>query len=461
MNIIHQYVGAAKSFIWGKQAGPVPRRRNILIQFLRIGHLVIRDLLEGMLTLQAMSLVYTTLLSIVPLVAVSFSVLKGFGVHNLIEPALLNVLQPLGEKGIEVTHRIIEFVDNTRAGVLGSLGLALLFYTVVSLIQKIERSFNYTWRITEHRPFVQRFSDYLSVILLGPLLIFTALGITASITGSSVMQQLMEYQVIGWLISTISRLVPYLLVIAAFTVVYLFVPNTRVQTRAAFAGAVVAGFLWQTTGWAFASFVVNSTKYTAIYSAFATLIIFMIWLYLCWLILLTGASIAFYVQHPEYRTLQARNFRLSNRMKEKISLLAMAIVSENHYAGKDPMNTQDISKQLKITGELLKPVIDALVEKRLLVRIGDEDTVSGLLPARPAENMKVRDILDTIRRAEEHDNTTLDILPRHDAVDRLFESTEDAAHSSIGDVTLKDISLQMTRVEPAQNPAAVNIKSGS
>ena len=459
MNFIQQYIEAARSFIWERDTAHLPRHQYFLIQTLRIGNLVIRDLLEGMLTLQAMSLVYTTLLSIVPLIAVSFSVLKGFGVHNQVEPMLLNVLQPLGEKGVEITHRIIGFVENTKAGVLGSLGLALLFYTVVSLIQKIERSFNYTWRITEHRPFMQRFSDYLSVVLLGPLLIFSALGITASITGSSIMQQLMEHEVIGFFINIASRLVPYILVIAAFTMVYIFVPNTRVKTHAAFAGAVVAGILWQTTGWAFASVVVSSTKYTAIYSAFATLIIFMIWLYLCWLILLTGASIAFYVQHPENRTLQERTFQLSNRMKEKIAMLTMAIIGENYYANKDPLTMQDISTQLQVTGELMQPIIDGLVENKLLVRTGED--ISGLLPAQPAEAMKIIDVLKVVRRAEEQDNNTLDLLPNHDVIDRLYDNMETAMRNSLGSVSLKDVSLHISHVKPEADLAGGNIKTSN
>jgi membrane protein len=454
---IDHYLNTAKNYIWQTDTGPISRVQHYLIQTLRIGNLVIRDLFDGMLTLQAMSLVYTTLLSIVPLIAVSFSVLKGFGVHNQIEPALLNILQPLGDKGGEITDRIIEFVENTRAGVLGSLGLALLFYTVVSLIQKIERSFNYTWRITEHRPFVQRFSDYLSVVLLGPLLIFTALGITASITGSTIIQQLMEYEFIGWLINTASRLIPYVLVIAAFTVVYLLVPNTRVQPRAALAGAAVAGILWQTTGWAFASFVVSATKYTAIYSAFATLIFFMIWLYLCWLILLTGASIAFYVQHPEYRTLQQRHIQLSNRMREKIALLAMAVISENYYANKDPLTAQQIAKRLKITGELLKPVVDALIDNKLLVMTGSE--ACGLLPAKPVENLKVSEVLDTIRSAEEHSGGRMDLIPKNEAVDRVFDKMESAMRTSVDDVSLKDIALNIEHVYADQISPPVDIKS--
>ncbi|WP_455196914.1 YihY/virulence factor BrkB family protein [Kaarinaea lacus] len=426
-------------FVWGSDSKQLPRFQRTLIQALRISQLVIRDLVDGMLTLQAMSLVYTTLLSIVPLLAVSFSVLKGFGVHNQVEPMLLNLLQPLGDKGVEITQRIIEFVENTKAGVLGSLGLALLFYTVVSLIQKIERSFNYTWRVTEQRPFAQRFSDYLSVVLLGPLLIFTALGVTASISGSAVLQQLHQYETIDWFIRFIGRLIPYLLVITAFTIVYIFVPNTRVKFKSALIAAVVSGVLWETTGWIFASFVVSSAKYAAIYSAFATLIIFMIWLYVCWMILLIGASIAFYVQYPEYRTLQQRNFHLSNRMKERIALLAMSIISGNYYANRDPLTIQQVAKRINITPGLIKPIIDQLLNYNVLITTNGSKP--GLLPAQPPEVQKVIDILRVVRKAEEHSGGSVELLPKFETIEILYEKMNSALDQGFGDVTLKDISL--------------------
>ena len=172
--------------IWETDTRPLSPMTARAIRTLRVLYRVLGDVVDGQLTLRAMSLVYTTLLSLVPLLAVSFSVLKGFGVHNQIEPILLNVLAPLGERGVEITRQIIEFVENVKVGVLGSLGLGLLLFTVVSLTQKIERAFNYTWRVTEHRSFVQRFSDYISVILIGPLLIFSAIGITASICSRGV-----------------------------------------------------------------------------------------------------------------------------------------------------------------------------------------------------------------------------------------------------------------------------------
>ncbi|MDH3802623.1 MAG: YihY family inner membrane protein, partial [Deltaproteobacteria bacterium] len=236
--------------VWEVELSSLPWWKALLIRVLRVFYVVIRDLLEGQLTLRAMSLVYTTLLAMVPLLAVSFSVLKGFGVHNQIEPLLLNFLRPLGERGVEVTSRIIGFVDSVKAGILGSIGFALLIYTVISLIQKIERACNDTWHVNRSRPLSQKFSDYLSVILIGPVLVFSALGITASVMSTAVVQKMVAIKVFGSLMELATKLVPYLLVIAAFTFVYIFVPNTRVRFRSALTGGLVAGVLWETSGWA-------------------------------------------------------------------------------------------------------------------------------------------------------------------------------------------------------------------
>ena len=305
-------VGQLKSlitdFVWAADLSRLPRWHAAGIGAIRICWAVLRDFAEGQISLRAMSLVYTTLLSMIPLLAISFSVLKGFGVHNQIEPFLLNFLAPLGDKGIEIGTRIIEFVENVKAGVLGSIGLGLLVYTVISLMQKIERAFNFIWHVPQQRPFAQRFSSYLSVIAIGPVLVFSSLGITASLTSTSVVVALTSIEPFGTLIRAAGTLLPYLLVVGAFTFIYLFMPNTRVRVSAALVGAAVAGLMWDTAGWAFASFVVNATKYTAIYSAFAALVIFMIWLYVSWLILLIGANIAFFsgclvgpdVQHERF-----------------------------------------------------------------------------------------------------------------------------------------------------------------
>lgn len=433
-----------RHFTWDSDLSSLSTIQRYLAQSMKIAYCVGRDLLDGMLTLQAMSLVYTTLLSIVPLIAVSFSVLKGFGVHNQVEPMLLSVLTPLGEKGQEIASRIIEFVENTKAGVLGSLGLVLLFYTVVSLIQKIERSFNFTWRITKSRPFKQRFSDYLSVVLLGPLLIFSAIGITASVMGSAVAQELMQIEGVGWLITFIARLIPYLLVIAAFTVIYIFVPNTRVKIKAALAGAVVAGILWETVGWAFASFVVSSAKYTAIYSAFATLIFFMIWLYLCWMILLIGASIAFYVQHPEFRTQTSTSQDTSIRMKEKLALLIMTIISRAFYEDDSTVEDKALAEELKITPALLSPIVEQLLAAKLLLRTEGES--AGLVPAHPPEAITVLDVFRTVRESGESGVVSFAHLPAHESVDACIANLESILETETSALTLKHLAFNDSEI---------------
>jgi len=431
---LHQTITAA---IWDVRLEAQPTWKRRLIGAARILHLVVRDLMEGQLTLRAMGLVYTTLLSLVPLIAVSFSMLKGFGVHNQVEPLLLNMLAPLGEKGVEITSRIIEFVDNIKAGVLGFVGLALLIFTVISLMQKIERAFNYTWHLSEARSFGQRFSDYLSVILIGPLLVLTALGITASVTNTAVVQQLMAIEVFGELIRLGTRLVPYLLVIAAFTFVYAFVPNTKVRIGSAFVGALVAGALWESTGFAFASFVANSTKYTAIYSAFATLIIFMIWLHISWLILLIGASIAFYHQHPEQRSLDHRQPSLSGRMQEKLALLAMTLVARNYYQHKAAWTKAALAQHINLSMNALSPLLDHLVEEGLLAPT--KDKITRYLPAQPPDTLTLADIINAIRRIDENPHLCLERLPEEPGVDQAYAQLENCLQEALAGQTLKQL----------------------
>ena len=307
-----------------------------------------------------MSLVYTTILSLVPLLAISFSVLKGFGYHNKIEPMLQSLLVDLGPRGAEITEKIVGFVDNIKVGVLGFLGIALLFYTLVSMMQKIERAFNFIWHIARERSLIQRFRDYLSVLVVGPVLEFSSIGITASVMNDAVVREFTAIQPIGTVIEVGARLVPYLLISAAFSFVYGFIPNTRVNARSALVGGLVAGLLWNVLGWAFASFVASSANYAAIYSTFATLILFMIWLYLGWLIMLVGGAISFYHQHPEYIATPRGRLRLGARYKEKLALSVARAVAESFYRGAGPQSGDDLVRRLSATGEAVEIVIEAL-----------------------------------------------------------------------------------------------------
>lgn len=410
----------------------LPTWKRPLIGAVRIAWGIGRELSEGQLTLRAMSLVYTTLLSVVPLLALSFSVLKAFGAHNQLEPLLLSVLEPLGPQGVEVVENVIGFVDNMRVGVLGFIGLIFLLYTVIALVQKIESAFNYTWRISGTRGLAQRFSNYLSVILVGPVLVVSALGITASLMATTVMQQAMEVQLVGDAVQLAGRMVPYLLIIGAFAFVYVFVPNTRVRLLPALVGAVVAGLLWQTTGWVFASMMAGSTRYAAIYSSFAIMIMLLIWLYLSWLILLIGANVAFFVQYPEYMLVRRGEVRLSSALKERLALRVMQLIGSRFHAGRGALKLDDLVHELDMPVEAVTRVTDALRAAGLLVATGQDPV--AYVPGRDTDQITLKACLDAVRGA---DSTVPGPRGEDERIDELMEALDQALGERLEGMTLQ------------------------
>jgi len=440
-------------YIWDYDVGDAAAPRSEWRRFLQIMTLVGRDLASGMITLHAMGLVYTTLLSLVPLLAVSISVLKGFGVHDQLEPALAGVLSHLGDRGAEVSARIVGFVDNMKFGVLGALGLGMLIFTVISLIQKIEAAFNHAWRLQGGRSLMQRFSDYLSVIMVGPVLVFAAVGITASLGSSHVIELLNELPFMGTLLRLAGKLLPFLLVMAAFTFVYLLVPNTRVRLRSALYGAVVAGLLWETSGIMFTSFVGGSTKYTAIYSGFAIMLVFMIWLYLSWIILLVGASIAFYHQHPEYLVWQQRDIRLSTRQREQLALQAMVDIARAHDRQSDlETSLENLARRQRIPAALLLRVLDALQASGLVQLSADDPP--RYLPGCALERLRLAEILHSARQASTR-NRRGGVLHGERRVIELLDGVETSLDSFLGDATLAEFIHQPEKSDNADEDSLV------
>jgi membrane protein len=431
--------GNLDRLIWRADLTGLPAWRSGPIAALRMAAAIARDLAKGQLTLWAMSLVYTTLLSLVPLLAISFSILKGFGVHNQIEPMLLGLLEPLGAQGVEITQRIIEFVDNVKVGVLGSVGFALLFYTVVSLMQKIERAFNTVWHVNQGRSLGQRFRDYLSVLVIGPALVFAAVGIGASIASLSMVGTLSGIEPLGSVIRLAGKLVPFLMIAGAFSFMYAFIPNTRVMPRAALTGGLVAGLMWNLLGWGFASFVVGSAKYTAIYSTFATLVFFMIWLYVAWLILLIGANISFYVQYPAYLRGQGGRQRLSHRAREKLALTLTTLIAQHHYAHLPAWSADALSQHLRIRNDPVQDVLDVLQGADLIKATADQPPT--YLPARPFEVVTVDEVLAATRHGGKGGDISFDRISAPDGIDAILQQFETATSAALAGKTVKELAL--------------------
>jgi membrane protein len=345
-----------------------------------------------------------------------------------------------------VAQRITQFIDAINVGVLGALGLIFLIYTTISLMQKIEESLNFIWHVRHTRHLGERFSRYLSVLMVGPILVFSALGITASVLNLELVRQVMAIDTLGAAIQVIGRLTPYLLVISAFTFIYLFIPNTQVSLVPALIGGIVGGIAWQTAGWLFALFVATSGSYAAIYSSFAVLVLFMIWLYVSWLVLLFGASVAFYVQHPEYLYGSLGEPRLSIRLRERLALSIMSLLAGRFVAGAPALSLAELTHRLGVPTHVLERVLDELQAGELVAASADDP--ARYFPARDLLQISVLEVFDAVRNIGEAGFVAADALPAPTPVEQVLERLQAARESTIGAFTLRDLAdLDQTGID--------------
>jgi membrane protein len=422
--------------LWAADLYALHGMQRILFQALRLAVAVAWEFRNRLLDARAASLVYTTLLSLVPFLAVTFSVLKAFGVHQQIEPVLAQALEPLGQKGQEITAQVIGFVDNLKVGVLGAVGVAGLFYTTYSLIDKIEGALNAVWRVRQGRSWARKFTDYLSVVLVGPVLVVTALGLLASVQSHALVQRVMEIQPFGSLVVWIAELMPFVLLCGVFTFLYEFVPNTQVRLFSALVGGISAAVLWGIVGEAFAAFVAGSAKYSAIYSSFAVLILFLLWLYAGWLIILIGAQVSFFHQNPSAYLTHWLWKQGTYAFRERLALILLAHIVRRYLRGERPYRPQELAADTNLPASVVEQQIDDLVEHGTLCRMSEPEGI-GLV--KPPELISIKEVLDGVQ-----EKTLMGAAMTNEsdhAVDELLRRRDQAVERALAGVTLKSLAL--------------------
>src|SRR6266853_6592805 len=415
--------------------GPASVRAGLLggsLRVLRYPYAVVRDLWRGEINLRAMSLVYPSLLSLIPLLAFSLAILKVFGGHRDLEPIVYELFRPVGgAAATELTTRVVEFASHVSSGLVGSVGLALLAWTLVGTIKKVEDSFNFLWHVEQPRGFARRLAEYTSLLIAGPVLLVGFIGLSHAAFSSAPLQEMARLPLLHRLRGTGIALAPYVMVTAFFTAAYLMIPNTRVQWRAALIGALAGGLLWAAVGKMFTAFVVYSTRLTIVYAGFAFVVAALLWTYFGWLILLAGAQLSFYVQNPTYLRLGL----------EQLALKLMYFVGRAHVAGGRRWSVNRLATELALPGSAVAQRAATLERAGLLV-ITDYDE---LVPARDIGGISVYEILDIARNyGSGH------VAPRNlpiPPVDRLLAGVEDARRHRCGELTLRDL------VDEAARPA--------
>jgi len=311
----------------------------------------------------------------------------------------------------------------------------------------IEEAFNHIWRVKTTRGLARRFSDYLSAILVGPVLVFAAVTITATLQNHTVVRSLASLQALGTVILFLLKLLPYLTLWGAFSFVYLFIPNTRVRLQSALTGGLVAAVLWQTVGWGFAAFVASSTQYYAIYSSFAILVLFLFWLHLGWIIVLLGAEVAYAHQHIHYFQGDRQLLAESPAGREKLALHAMVLVGRNFYHGHDPMTVSELADELRIPAGLVKEFLQILAETRLVLPISDGET---FVLARDPETISVKEILDCVRYSGKKIKTAQQRGDADSQIDALLQDIDASISKVLAGKSLQAVIVNLPAPAPTQ-----------
>ncbi len=411
--------------------------KALLIRITRLIYASAREFTKNDLNLRSMGLVYITIISLIPFLAVSFSVLKGFGVHNQLEPTLLNILKPLGEKGQQIATQIIEFVSNVNVKVLGGVGFGLLFYTVISLIKRLEDSLNIIWKVKSGRSFMRRISDYLSITLIGPVFFFIAIGLTATASSNTLIQKLLSVEPLGVIFVYISKILPLFIVFFIFTFTYKLIPNTKVNITSAMLGAFIAVILWQAINLLFKLGILISTNTTLIYSSFAVIIIFLLWLYLNYIVLLIGAQLSYCHQNINFLHITKSAFKLSNRLKEKLSLRIMQLISQNFYNSKENLNLESLTEKLGLHQDDISESLNNLVDNKILTETNEQPT--SYLPAKDLEMITVIDVLKSVRSNSANENFIETNYLTEPVVNDVMNKIDSSIDSAVKEMNFKDL----------------------
>jgi len=377
---VEAVVKFVKTDIWRIRLRNRTGTKPFLIRQLRVIILAIRGYAEDKCKFRASALTYFSLLSIVPVMAMTFGIAKGFGFEESVKQQIRDQFQGQTQQiegqlqsQQEVAEKIIGFADslleNVNGGLIAGIGVAFLFWTVIKVLGNIENSFNDIWGIKNSRSIGRKFSDYLSVMLVCPILLAMSSALTVAISGQvrDIIQKSPIFSAIGPFILFLLTLSPFVTIWVVFTFIFIFMPNTKVKFRSGLLAGIVAGTIFQLAQVLYVYFQVGvGTKYGAIYGSFASLPLFLIWLQISWLIVLFGAELAFAHQNVDTYEFEPDCLNVSHSYKLTLSLVITQRLVRNFCEGKDALSATQISHDLEIPIRLVRQIIFNLTEARVL-----------------------------------------------------------------------------------------------
>jgi membrane protein len=397
-----------KTDIWRFRANKLTGRKSFWINQLRIVLLAVRGFNEDKCQLRASALTFYSLLSIVPVVAMAFGMAKGFGLEKILEAQLIETLE--GQQ--EVAERVIGFanslLENTKGGAIAGVGVAVLFWTVIKVLGNIESSFNDIWGIKKGRGLGRKLADYLSVMMICPVLLIAASSMTVLLTTqiTSIIERLSFLGYLGDVIVFALKLLPYGVIWVVFTFIYVFMPNTKVNLKSGLWAGIVAGTIYQLAQFAYIEFQIGVSKYGAIYGSFAALPLFLVWLQVSWLIVLFGAEVSFAHQNVETYEFEPDCLNVSHSFKRVVALIITHLCVKEFLRAQKPLTADDISHELEMPIRLVRSVLFELTEAKILSEVYTNDRENiGYQPGCYIDDLTVTTVLERL------DQRGIDTLP--------------------------------------------------
>lgn len=409
-----------------------------------------QSIAKDRLLLRASALTYATILSVVPFLAVAFSVLKGFDFQRT--SFMYDLLSKVFVGRDAVVENIIDYIDKTNVKTLGVVGVGFLFVTVVGLFSNVESTFNTIWGASRSRPMVRKVADYISVSCIFPVLMVMALSLSTTFQSTSVMQHLLQNEIISLFYYNLLKLTPIVSVWVALSFLYIYLPNTHVRPLPAIFGGMIAGTLWLLAQWAYVHFQFGAANYNAIYGSFAQLPLFLVWLYISWVIVLLGAEMSFTFQHYKTFVREARYKNVSHGERRAVALACLVALARSQEDRQPPPSLETLAEAARVSPNIVQEVLGVLGRGNLVgaVCLDSEDRFGLIKSAHSIRMTEVLDMLDDAGRAGVLHELAM-VNPRLTALLRDLARQQQASEYNL---TLAELALAgSTPVSPAGSGA--------
>jgi membrane protein len=387
--------------IWHTPLSELSRRKLLLIKQLRIVVLAARGFSNDMVQLRASALTFYSLLSVIPVAAIAFAIAKGFGLDQNLEHQITEKFQSHQEVLNWLLSNARNALQDTKGGYIAGVGIIILFWSVMSLLNHIESSFNHIWQIRSARKWYRKFTDYLTIMLIAPVFLILSSSVTVFINTqlSEFMSKALILDFFKPIISFLVRFSPYFLSWLTLTVLFIIMPNTKVKFRSALVAGIIAGTILQLLQWFYIDLQFGISKLSTIYGSFAAIPLFIIWLQSSWIVVLLGAEISFANQNVSRYEFESEALSISNYQKRALTLMIMNLIIRNFANGERPLSSESISQRLKIPVRLVRDIIQDLNAVNLVSNVHESDEKERLFqPAMDINSLTVSLVLTRLDR---------------------------------------------------------------